>query len=191
MAARRCGRIASFRRGERLRERHARSRPPRAARGPPPRRARRVRLRADRGVAADARLLRRLAGAAGARDDAAARARDRLVVRFRALLHRQQLDRHRLHLPGGDAGMAGVDRGRAPLALPRGVSDDGDGCGLAGWHGAAAGRDCCWPRLGSAPSGCARPCSPALPGTRSRRSGCRCGPSQGSSPMSAPTGFPA
>ena len=47
------------------------------------------------------------------------RARARLVVRLRPVRARPELDRHRLHLPGGDAGLARLGRGGPAVALPR------------------------------------------------------------------------
>ena len=49
-------------------------------------------------------------------------ARRRLGVRARPVRRRPQLDRDRLYLSGGDAGLARLDRGRAAVALPRGLS---------------------------------------------------------------------
>ena len=49
-------------------------------------------------------------------------AADRLGVRRRPVRGRPQLDRDRLHLPGGDAGMARLGRGRPAVALSRRLS---------------------------------------------------------------------
>jgi apolipoprotein N-acyltransferase len=65
-------------------------------------------------------LMHLLAGARSARRGSAG-----LGLRRRPFHARQQLDRHGVHVPGGNAGVAGLDRGRAAGALPRRVSRAG------------------------------------------------------------------
>jgi hypothetical protein len=60
-------------------------------------------------------------------------------------------DRHRLHLPGGDAGLVGLRRGRPSVALSGRLSRLALG---------AAGRSAAFASPGSSPNGCARACSP-------------------------------
>ena len=55
--------------------------------------------------------------------DVAPRVRAWLVVCGWAILHRPQLDRDRLYIPGGDAGMAWLDRSGRTVALPSNLSD--------------------------------------------------------------------
>ena len=59
-----------------------------------------------------------------------------LDIRRRPFLHRQQLDRDCLHLSGGDARLAGMDRGVPAGALSGGLS----GTGMLG--GMAFGQSC-------------------------------------------------
>ena len=81
---------------------------------------------------------------------------DRLGVRSRPVRRRPQLDRDRLHLPGGDAGLARLGRGRPAVALPRHLS------GARGRARLAFGRDdrvgagrSCSAAPGRSPNGCA------------------------------------
>ena len=89
----------------------------------PRRTRRRLRLPAARPVAADAGRLRAAALARRARAPSLRSALARGwwfgVGHFVA---RPELDRHRLHLPGGDAGLARLGRGGPALALPRRLS---------------------------------------------------------------------
>src|SRR6185369_406352 len=86
------------------------------------RRGFRLRLRAGRAVAADAARRRRAVRAGVAVEIAEAEPGRRLGLRARPVRGRAQLDRDRLHLPGGDAGLARLGRGRAAVALPRRLS---------------------------------------------------------------------
>ena len=120
-------------------------------------------------VAADAARLRRLVRTDRARADPAPRLAHRLGLRRRPILHRPQLDRDRLHLPGGDAGVARLGRGGAAVASTS-PSIRCSPSGLA-WQiraraaprpGARARR-----RLGDLRMAARARCSPASPGTRS------------------------
>ena len=64
-------------------------------------------------------------------EDAGRGAAHRLGVRARPVRGRPQLDRDRLHLPGGDAGVARLGRGRPAVALPRRLSRAGRRARLA------------------------------------------------------------
>ena len=125
---------------------------------------------AARPLAADPLRFRRLgSGWSTTRRGLRSRARPRLVVRRRPVRARPQLDRHRLHLPGGDAGLARLGRGRPAVALPRRLP--GRRGRASPGAGAEGNRARLRPRFspppGSSPNGFAPPCSPASPGTRS------------------------
>src|SRR3546814_5086556 len=70
-------------------------------------------------------------GAGAWRGNAAAGVVAWLVVRAWAFHARAQLDRDRVHLSGGDAGVARLDRGGAAVAFSGGISSACGGAGVA------------------------------------------------------------
>ena len=127
-----------------------------------------LRVPADRLVAANAARLRRLVRAHRPRAEPAPRFAHRLGVRRRTVRRGPQLDRDRLHFPGGDAGVARLDRGGPAVALlaiypmlAAGLHEMGK-AGLCGGRSAphGAGRRLACPRDGGVGVGeCGATCS--------------------------------
>ena len=112
---------------------------------------------AGRLVAADARRLRGPVRAArAARRPCGSALLIGWAVRPRPVRRRAQLDRDRLHLPGGDAGMARLGRGGAPVALPRRLSGARQPASPGGSGATIRWRWCSRsPAPGRSPNGCA------------------------------------